>query len=81
MERALSPTPDPDPRERALARTLGIPDITARVLLARGFDDPDQIRGYLRPDLSSLADPFEFRYMKRAVARIQTAIRNGDRQE
>ena len=54
MERAPSATPEPDPRESAMARTLGIPDITARVLLARGVDDPDVAREYLRPDLGSL---------------------------
>ena len=79
MLRALPPTPERDPREHALARTLGIPDITARVLLARGFDDPDLAKLHLRPDLSALGDPFEFTSMQRAVDRIKQAIRDGER--
>jgi single-stranded-DNA-specific exonuclease len=79
MERAPSSTPEPDPRERAMARTLGVPDLTARVLLARGVDDLDVAREYLRPDLGSLADPFCFTHMERAVARVQVAIRNGEK--
>jgi single-stranded-DNA-specific exonuclease len=71
--------PDPDPRERALARTIGQSDLLARVLLARGLDDPDRARRHMRPDLSTLADPFAFRQMERAVERIRRAIRDGER--
>ena len=62
-----------------MSKTLGIPDLAARVLLARGIEDPDLARGYLRPDLRSLSDPFEFTHMRRAVERIRQAIRNGER--
>ncbi|MEE2887491.1 MAG: single-stranded-DNA-specific exonuclease RecJ [Planctomycetota bacterium] len=79
MERAPSTHPEPDPRESALAKTAGIPSLAARVLLARGIDDPDLARAYLRPDLRTLADPFGFTHMKRAVDRIKQAIRNGER--
>lgn len=78
MERAPRKMPDPDPRERALARTLGLPDLLARVLLARGFDDPDRVRAHLRPDLKALHDPFLFAGMDRAVERVRTAIRAGE---
>jgi single-stranded-DNA-specific exonuclease len=67
--------PPPDPRERALARTLGMPDLLARVLLARGIDDPDKVRAFLRPDLGALHDPFRFVAMRKAVERIQKALR------
>ncbi len=62
-----------------MARTLGIPDLAARVLLARGVDDPDAARGYIRPDLRDLSDPFQFAQMERAVERVKQAIRNGER--
>ena len=75
MQRAASKTPQPDPRERALAHTLGLPDLVVRVLLARGFDDPERVRTFLRPDLRSLHDPFLFRDMRKAVDRIQVALR------
>jgi single-stranded-DNA-specific exonuclease len=79
MERSLSFIPEPDRRERAFARTLQIPDLMARVLLARGLDDPDRARQHLKPELSRLLDPFAFTHMKRAVARIQEAIRQQQR--
>jgi single-stranded-DNA-specific exonuclease len=78
MQRAAPKTPLPDPREGALARTLGIPDLVARVLLARGLDDPERARGFLRPDLRTLHDPFAFRDMQKAVERIRRALRAGE---
>lgn len=78
-ERLPSRVPDPDPRERALARTIGQCDLLARVLLARGFDDPDRARLHLRPDLSTLADPFAFRQMDLAVERVRKAVHDGQR--
>ncbi len=79
LERLPCRVPDPDPRERALARTLGQSDLLARVLLARGCDDIDRARMILRPDLSSLADPFTLTQMERAVDRIRSAIHRGER--
>lgn len=71
-------TPAPDPRERALARTTGLPELLVRVLLARGLDDPERIKRHLRPDLGSLHDPFTFRDMAKAVDRIRAALRGGE---
>ncbi|MEO6596260.1 MAG: single-stranded-DNA-specific exonuclease RecJ [Planctomycetota bacterium] len=78
MQRAAPKTPQPDPREPALARTMGLPALIARVLLARGLDDPERVRGFLRPDLATLHDPFLFRDMQKAVDRIRQAMRNGE---
>ena len=78
-ERPPTQAPEPDPRERALARTIGQSDLLARVLLARGLDDPDRARQHMRPDLSTLADPFAFRQMERSVERVRRAIRDGER--
>ncbi|HEB53145.1 MAG TPA: single-stranded-DNA-specific exonuclease RecJ [bacterium] len=77
MLRAALHTPGTDPREQALARTLGLPDLVARVLLARGYDSPERARAFLRPDLGSLHDPFQFRDMQKAVDRIRDALRRG----
>jgi len=71
--------PGPDPRERALARTLGVPDLLARLLLARGLDDPAAARAHLRPDLRQLHDPFAFALMDRAVARVRDAVSRGEK--
>ncbi len=62
-----------------MARTLGQSELLTRVLLARGCDDPERARVILRPDLGSLADPFSFTQMERAVDRIRTAIHKGER--
>lgn len=78
MQRAAPKPPLPDPRERALARTLGLPDLVARVLLARGLDSPEAVKGFLRPDLRDLHDPFAFRDMDKAVSRIHRALRSGE---
>ena len=51
----------------------------ARVLLARGFDDPDRARRHLRPELADLHDPFAFASMPRAIDRIRRAIAGGQR--
>ncbi|MHC5062522.1 MAG: single-stranded-DNA-specific exonuclease RecJ [Planctomycetota bacterium] len=81
MTQECSPTsvPEPDPRERALAHTVGQPDLMARILLARGFEDPKKIRGHLNPNLSSLHDPFSFSQMEKAVERIRRAISGDER--
>ncbi len=78
VERSLSPMPESDPRESALARTIGQSPLVARILLARGLDDPDRARSHLRPNLSSLHDPFSFTQMDGAVDRIRDAIRKGE---
>lgn len=78
MQRAAPKTPQPDPRELALARTLGLPEVMSRVLLARGFDDPERARRFLRPDLGSLHDPFLFTAMPKAVERIRRALRGSE---
>lgn len=79
MERAPIAIPEPDPRERALAKTLGVPDLLARVLLSRGLDDIERARMHLKPDLRRLHDPFAFRGMDRAVARIRQALSRGEK--
>ncbi len=79
FERLPTTVPEPDPREQALARTIGQPDLLARVLLSRGFDDPARAKLHLRPDLSTLADPFRFAQMERAVERIRRAVQGGER--
>ncbi len=61
-----------------MARTLGLPNLLTRVLLARGMDDPDQIRNWLKHDIEGLSDPFLFKYMAQAIERIKLALRSGE---
>lgn len=77
MLRAALEKPPTDPREQALARALGMPELVSRVLLARGVDTPEAAKAFLRPDLGSLHDPFAFTHMQRAVDRVRDALRAG----
>ncbi len=64
---------------RALAQRLGVSDLTARVLAARGMLDPEEARNFLSPTLDSLHDPFLFADMERAVERIRQAVAHRER--
>jgi single-stranded-DNA-specific exonuclease len=69
----LRPTPDA-PAADALARALGLHPITARVLVNRGFTDPDAARRFLAPSLDHLNDPHAMTGMADAVVRLRAAI-------
>jgi single-stranded-DNA-specific exonuclease len=62
-----------------LQRELGLQPPAARVLARRGFEDPAAARIFLCPDLTGLHNPLLMRDADRAVARIEQAIRNGER--
>jgi single-stranded-DNA-specific exonuclease len=65
---------------RALARDLGLSDITARVLAARGFADPGLARAFLSPSLErDWLDPGLIPGMTAAAARVAAAIGAGER--
>ena len=64
---------------QALAQRLGLPDLVARVLAARGVSLED-VEGFLNPTIrDSLPDPSRFLDMDRACARIVEAITKGER--
>ncbi len=54
-------------------------DCIARLLLRKGFATNEEIENFLRPRLSSLADPFLLPQMDKAVARILTALDRHER--
>jgi single-stranded-DNA-specific exonuclease len=45
----------------------------------RGLKDPDDLREFLNSDLKDLHDPFLFKGMKRAVERVEKAVKNNER--
>jgi single-stranded-DNA-specific exonuclease len=57
----------------ALARDLGIGDVTASVLVRRGYGDPDDARRFLEAEPPG-HDPFLLGDMQDAVGRIRAAI-------
>jgi single-stranded-DNA-specific exonuclease len=65
-------------RAAGLAQTTGLPELIARVLVARGVED-DQVDQYLEPTLRALLpDPAHLLDMAPAVERILRALADGE---
>ena len=62
----------------ALARALGIGEVTASVLVRRGYGDPDDARRFLEAELPG-HDPSLLGDLQDAVERIRAAIADGTR--
>lgn len=62
-----------------LAEALGISPVLARLLIKRSVNNPQEARSFLSCGLSSLHDPFLFKDMEKAAARIRSAIENKER--
>ena len=72
--------PEPAPeKDAALAAALGISPLAARVLVRRGLSEPESAREFLAPSFDHLYDPLLMRDMPQAVARLQLAIRGGEK--
>jgi single-stranded-DNA-specific exonuclease len=61
-----------------LAAELGVGELTASVLVRRGFDDAAAARAFLAGELAP-HDPFTLGHMRAACERIRTAIGRGER--
>lgn len=70
---------DVEAKSAALAGTLGIPRLVARVLCVRGLEEARSAKAFLGPALEDLADPFLLPDMERAVIRILKAVRAGEK--
>ena len=62
----------------ALCRELKLPPLLCRLLVSRGFGEPEQARRYLRPRLEHLHAPDTLGDMQLAVERVVRAIRSGE---
>jgi single-stranded-DNA-specific exonuclease len=73
-------TISPCPHRQAddLAQALGLSEITASVLVRRGYGDPDAARVFLAGE-QPLSDPFLIENMSVAVERIREAVAAGKR--
>jgi len=72
--------PSTDPRDvEALSSALRIAAPAARILVHRGLGDPAAARRFLQPSLDDLHNPLTMRDMPRAVARLEEAIRDGQK--
>lgn len=62
----------------ALARTLGVSEVVARLLTARGLGDEQSARSFLNPSHDQLHDPSLMKDMQKAVLRLLGAIERGE---
>src|ERR671935_1182966 len=70
--------PCPHRESSTLAQELGVSEITASVLVRRGYGDPAEARAFLAGE-QPLHDPFLLGDMTTAVERIRAAISGGKR--
>src|SRR5213596_1356708 len=70
--------PCPHRQADSLARALGLSEITASVLVRRGYGDPEVVRAFLAGE-QTLHDPFLLGDMQLACDRITAAIATGTR--
>src|SRR3954470_5414447 len=70
--------PCPHRQSSALARELGVSEITASVLVRRGYGDPEEARAFLAGE-QPLHDPFLLGDMQAAVELIRSAVAGGRR--
>ena len=63
----------------ALALALGIDRVLAELLVQRGIETLEQARGFFRPNLGNLFDPFLMKDMDKAVERLHKAVSEGEK--
>jgi len=69
----------PDPEVvRGLEEALSLPRVVCATLVARGIQDPEDAKTFLRPLLSSLHPPEELAGLPAAATRIREAIDGGE---
>ena len=68
-----------DAQAGALAASLQLDPVVARLLCLRGLGDPDAARRFLNPSLDHLHDPFQLADMPKAVDRLLGAVERQER--
>ena len=66
-------------RAASLARVLGVSQILAALLIARGYDEERAARTFLLPTYDQLHEPYAMLGMREAVARLKKAIDSSER--
>lgn len=75
MRWTLKPKPESE-KIQHLVEALQVSETIAALLLQRGIETYEQARKFFRPSLDDLHDPYLMKDMDKAVARIETALRN-----
>ena len=66
---------EPEPRLKTLlSNELHISPLLAELLINRGVTTTEEARGFIKPELKDLHDPFLFNGMEKSVNRIKNAI-------
>ena len=68
-----------DEQASALAASLQIDPVVARLLCLRGLGDPDAATRFLNPSLDHLHDPFQLADLPKAVDRLLGAVERQER--
>ena len=68
-----------DAQASALAASLQIDPVVARLLCLRGLEDPDAATRFLNPSLDHLHDPFQLADLPKAVERLLGAVERRER--
>ena len=63
----------------SLMKDIHVSSTTAQLLWQRNIVDFDEAKQFFRPSIAHLHDPFLMRDMDKAVARLQKAIRSGEK--
>lgn len=80
MEYVWKQKPKTSPKAiETLAREINVNPTLANMLINRGVESFEQAKGYFRPSLSQLHDPFLMKDMDQAIARIEKAIQNEEK--
>jgi single-stranded-DNA-specific exonuclease len=77
MRWTLKPLPEKE-KAHKLAKELQVDPIIASILCQRNIETFEDAKKYFRPSLEEIHDPFLMKDMDVAVARIETAISNGE---
>ncbi len=72
-------SPDFSRDAAAIARSLQIHPIVAKLLISRGYETPEKARSFLEMESEMLCNPFDLKDMKEAVRRILAAISRRER--
>ena len=72
-------TPQGDAAIAEIARSLGLNPILARLLYNRGYHDQHAAKAFLYMESEMLSNPFDMIDMDKGVARIERAVKNGEK--
>lgn len=69
------------PKEKieALSKAININSFLSTILLQRGITSFEEAKGFFRPSLDNLHDPFLMKDMEQAVERLRSAILNNEK--